>query len=162
MGFIKSSFCLVNTSKVHTSCAMAASKPSYIKIMMYLRKRPDVADEEFQRLWKGPHVDIALSNENFKKKILRFNQVLTSPELKAQAKEFQIPVLDYDGVVEFWVKSLDDWKSVVSDKDFAQAMKTDELLFVQPPISVMLGYDNLLIGDEHKTGVESEIRGQKC
>lgn len=110
--------------------------------------------------------------------------MLTSPDLKAQAKKFPTPALDYDGVVEFWVKSLDDWKSVVSDEKFAQAMKSksliratlidkciimlttptpaDESLFVQHPISVMLGYDNLLIGDEHRTGVESEIRGHKC
>lgn len=46
----------------------------------------------------------------------------TSPELKAQAEAFGIPVLDCDGIAEVWVDSLEDWKSVVSDPDFIKTI----------------------------------------
>ena len=36
----------------------------------------------------------------------------------------------------------------------------DETLFIQPPISIMFGFDNLVIGTDKKTGVEREIEGR--
>ena len=46
----------------------------------------------------------------------------TSPELKAQAEELGIPVLDCDGIAEVWVDSIEDWKSVVTDPDFVRTI----------------------------------------
>jgi hypothetical protein len=34
------------------------------------------------------------------------------------AKVFGIPVLEYDGVAEVWVDSLEDWMSVVTSPQF--------------------------------------------
>ena len=36
----------------------------------------------------------------------------------------------------------------------------DELHFIQYPISIMFGFDNLVIGTDKKTGMEREIEGK--
>jgi hypothetical protein len=51
-----------------------------------------------------------------------FGQVHITPELRKQAAEFGIPVMEYDGIAEVWVDSLEDWKEVVSDPDFVKVI----------------------------------------
>lgn len=36
----------------------------------------------------------------------------------------------------------------------------DEAVFIQAPITIMLGFDNLVIGTDRKTGWETEIEGK--
>jgi len=52
--------------------------------------------------------------------MLNPSKVHIPPELKEQAKAFNIPVMEYDGIAEVWLDSLDDWKEVVSDPDFVE------------------------------------------
>ena len=59
-----------------------------------------------------------------------------------------IPVLDYDGIAEVWVDSVDDWKQIVTDTDFVKAVAEDEKNFILYPINVMFGWDNLIIDKE--------------
>jgi hypothetical protein len=35
--------------------------------------------------------------------------------------------------------------------------EADEAVFIQPPITIMFGYENLVIGKE--TGIETQIKG---
>lgn len=32
-----------------------------------------------------------------------------------------MPIMDFDGVAEIWIDSLEDWKSITSDPEFKQA-----------------------------------------
>jgi hypothetical protein len=43
-----------------------------------------------------------------------------TPEWREMTKAFGIPVMEYDGIAEVWVDSLEDWKAIVSDADFAK------------------------------------------
>ena len=146
--------------------------PKYVKIMLYLHKKPDMTLEQFQEHWKGQHVKLALENEKFVDKVRRYNQVSvylpsfsfshhystlkrgshkkwhTTHELKAQAADFGIPVSEYDGIAEVWVESLEDWKFIVTDPDFVRVIAADEGNFIQAPITVSLGYDNFVVGEE--------------
>ncbi len=65
--------------------------------------------------------------------------------MREQAKSLGIPVLDYDGVAEVWLDSIDDWKEIVSDTDFVTAVAADEANFILAPINIMFGWDNLII-----------------
>jgi len=47
-------------------------------------------------------------------------KVHITPELREQAKAFGVPVMEYDGIAEVWVDSLEDWKEVVSDPAFVK------------------------------------------
>ncbi|KAB5511237.1 hypothetical protein GE09DRAFT_982273, partial [Coniochaeta sp. 2T2.1] len=71
-----------------------------------------------------------------------------TPEWREKAKVFGIPVMDYDGIAEVWVDSLEDWVEIVSDPDFQKEVQADEPNFLQAPIHIMVGYDHMVIGDE--------------
>lgn len=72
-------------------------------------------------------------------------QVHITPSLRSQAAEFGIPVMEYDGIAEVWMDSLEDWKEVASDPDFVSEVGADEELFILKPIHVQLSYDYLVI-----------------
>jgi hypothetical protein len=57
-------------------------------------------------------------------------------------------VLDYDGIAEVWVDSVEDWKQIVTDTDFVKAVAEDEKNFILYPINVQFGWDNLIIDKE--------------
>jgi hypothetical protein len=70
--------------------------------------------------------------------------------LKETAANFKIPVPEYDGIAEVWVKDVETWESIVTDEDFVAAIAPDEKHFIKAPIHIMLGYDNTVIGDAVK------------
>ncbi len=74
--------------------------------------------------------------------------------------------MDYDGIAEVWVDSLEDWNEVLSDPAFVKevggewekrdrsrgvrgqvtdVLPADEQLFILAPIHVQLSYDRLVI-----------------
>lgn len=57
-------------------------------------------------------------------------------------------MLDYDGIAEVWVDSVEDWKQIVSDTDFVKVVAEDEKNFILYPINIMFGWDNLIIDEE--------------
>ncbi|KAF2419709.1 hypothetical protein EJ08DRAFT_654033 [Tothia fuscella] len=124
-----------------------ASK-QYLKVSLFLKKLPTITDEQFHAHWKGQHVDLALQNSTFTSKTRKYNQVHITPELRAQAASFGIPVMEYDGIAEVWVDSMEDWLEVVSDESFGKVIAADEGLFIQAPINVQLSYDNLVIPEK--------------
>jgi len=117
----------------------------YLKISLFLKKLPEIIDQQFHEHWKNQHVNLAKENKKFMAKTRKYNQVHITPELREQAKMFGIPVMDYDGIAEVWVDSLEDWKEVVGDAEFVKVIAADESLFIQAPIHVQLSYDNLVI-----------------
>ncbi|KAK5712555.1 hypothetical protein LTR17_017936 [Elasticomyces elasticus] len=119
----------------------------YIKISLFLKKLPNVSDEFFHNHWETQHIDIAKRNKTFMAKTRKYNQVHITSELREQAQAFGIPVMDYDGIAEVWVDSMEDWTAVVSDPDFVREVAADEKLFILAPIHVQLSYDNLVIAE---------------
>ncbi|KAH6668407.1 hypothetical protein B0J14DRAFT_163354 [Halenospora varia] len=137
---------------------MATTPSQLIKIMMFIKKKPETSDAEFRQHWLGHHAKIPVQNEGFRRNVVKFNQVLASAELRSQALSLGLPILDYDGIVEIWVESLAKWKEVLSDEDFVQAMKADEGLFLQPTVSVILGTQYTLIGPDSE--MSKEVDGE--
>ncbi|KAF2646388.1 hypothetical protein P280DRAFT_525203 [Massarina eburnea CBS 473.64] len=123
----------------------------FIRVQLCLRKKDDVTDEFFHNHWKTNHVKLALENKTFVDKVIRYNQFHTSPRLKEAARNFTIPVPEYDGIAEVWVKDVETWESIVTDPAFVAAIAPDEDNFIKAPIHIMLGYDNTVVGDAVKT-----------
>jgi hypothetical protein len=98
---------------------MATSK-QYLKISLFLKKLPNITEEQFHEHWKGQHVNLAMENKTFTSKTRKYNQVHITPELRKEAAAFGIPVMEYDGIAEVWVDNMEDWKEVVSDPDFVK------------------------------------------
>ncbi|KAF2650886.1 hypothetical protein K491DRAFT_666528 [Lophiostoma macrostomum CBS 122681] len=121
-----------------------------IRVQLCLKKKDDVTDEFFHDYWKGNHVKLALENKKFTDGVIRYNQFHTSPRLKEAASNFKIPVPEYDGIAEVWVKDLETWEGIVTDPDFVTAIAPDEDNFIKSPINIMIGYDHTVIGDAVK------------
>jgi len=47
----------------------------YVKVSLYLKKIPEISDEQFHHHWKGQHVEIAMRNKTFTEKVRKYNQV---------------------------------------------------------------------------------------
>jgi hypothetical protein len=51
-----------------------SAKP-YLKISIFLKKKPDVSDDFFHSHWKGPHAALATASKTFRAKTRKYNQV---------------------------------------------------------------------------------------
>lgn len=58
-------------------------------------------------------------------------QVHITPELRAEVEALGAKTLDYDGIAEIWVDSIEDWKQIVSDPEFISTV-SGTLLFYFP------------------------------
>jgi hypothetical protein len=56
--------------------------------------------------------------------------------------------MEFDGVAEVWVDDLEAWNEISSDPAFLEKILPDEKNFIKHPISVMVGYDNTVIGEK--------------
>jgi len=67
---------------------MAQAK-DYVKVSLYIKKRPDISDQQFHQHWKTQHIDIAMRNKTFMSKVRKYNQVRTrvdaAPGLKSKS-----------------------------------------------------------------------------
>ncbi|KAF2436966.1 hypothetical protein EJ08DRAFT_728661 [Tothia fuscella] len=111
-------------------------------------KLPSISDEKFHEHWKNQHVDTAKGNQTFMSKTRKYNQVHITPELRAQAEAFNIPVMEYDGIAEVWIDSVEEWKAIAADENFISVIPADEDLFIQKPFKIQFSYDNLVIPEK--------------
>ena len=56
-------------------------------------------------------------------------------------------ILDYDGCAELWVRTWDDWLAFYDSKEYAAALKDDCDKFLKFPMTYMIGYENLVVGE---------------
>lgn len=47
----------------------------YLKVTVFVKKKPEVTDEYFHAYWANNHIVPALANKNFMDKVRRYNQV---------------------------------------------------------------------------------------
>jgi len=69
----------------------------------------------------------SLTTDTGRKDVSEYVQVLTflmqfhiTTKAKAKAKEIGFPVAEYDGMAELWFDSLEDWKEILADEEFAK------------------------------------------
>ncbi|KAK5175541.1 uncharacterized protein LTR77_000680 [Saxophila tyrrhenica] len=123
------------------------TEKKYLKVTLCLKKRDDLTNEQFSEYWRTTHADLALSNKTFMDKVRRYNQHHATPEMKEVARSWGNPTLDFDGIAEVWVDDLEAWQEISADQDFLDKILPDEKQFLKHPITIMLGYDNTVIGD---------------
>lgn len=67
--------------------------------------------------------------------------------MKEAIAKLKIPIPEYDGIAEVWVKDVETWESIVTDEAFVAAIASDEGHFIKSPIHIILGYDHTVIGE---------------
>jgi uncharacterized protein (TIGR02118 family) len=104
-----------------------------IKVVMALRRRDDVAPEEFHRYWREEHGPLArrlLEPLNLR----RYVQTHTlDTDLNAQLATARGTVEAFDGVAELWWDSLDDLLTTLGSEDGQRAnaeLAEDEARFI--------------------------------
>jgi len=120
-----------------------------VKLAFYFNKLPDVSHEHFYAHWSTVHADLTVAAKDFAAvKIQRYVQVAQNPDFKAKAAELAgVKMLDFDGCSEIWVRSWEDWMKFYNSKEYAAALGPDCRHFMQTPISVYVGQENVIFGE---------------
>lgn len=123
------------------------TRQKLLKISLFCHKRDDISYEEFHRYWEVEHAKNVRKCKPFMQKVYRYNQYHMTPEMKQEAESFGLKSLDFDGCAEFWVDSIDTWKALIDDPDGLMTLLPDEAKFVQHPLEIMYGYEELVVGN---------------
>ncbi|KPM43011.1 hypothetical protein AK830_g3539 [Neonectria ditissima] len=68
-------------------------------------------------------------------------------EMKERARSLGENVLEYDGCAQLWVRTWDDWLEFYNSKEYAAALSDDCNRFMSLPMTYMVGYENLVVGE---------------
>ena len=99
-----------------------SNQQPYIRFLMFIKKRPDISDEKFHEWWKTVHADLAVAVAGFGGHCMRYVQMHQTPEHKKELEKYGMEALEYDGVGEMHVKSLEDWVGFQSSPAFSDKL----------------------------------------
>ncbi|KAL0570360.1 hypothetical protein V5O48_011607 [Marasmius crinis-equi] len=83
-----------------------------VKILIFVKKRPDISQEHFDNYWLHEHVPRVLAFMKGKPEPLVYEQLHVNQEERELLKKAGVPVLDYDGIVLFEAASFEGFGSV--------------------------------------------------
>ncbi|KAI9750408.1 MAG: hypothetical protein M1835_001391 [Candelina submexicana] len=118
-----------------------------IKICAYFNKLPSISHQDFYTQWATVHADLTVASEAFKGTILRYVQTRQTPEMKEQVRSLGMDPLPFDACAEFYVRSFDDWVNFASSQSFRTILADDAENFVDLPLKIMVGQENLIYGE---------------
>ncbi|KAH8685063.1 EthD domain-containing protein [Ilyonectria robusta] len=118
-----------------------------IKVSVFFRKLDSIDHDTFFGHWQTVHADLAVATQAFRKHIVRYSQHHQTVEMKQRAESLGENVLDYDGCAQLWVRSWDDWLAFYNSKEYAAALSDDCDRFMTLPMTYMVGYENLVVGE---------------
>jgi hypothetical protein len=124
-------------------------KDSIVKITATCYKRPDVSWEYFIQYWRNTHVFKFTRNPRVERLLLGYVQVSRTKQCtygalvanclechrddESSTKMGPVPLLDYDGLAEFYVKNIEDWLEIASDPQHLAESMTDMDHFCDSP-----------------------------
>lgn len=104
-----------------------------IKLVMCLRRHPDMNREQFQHYWKNNHAPFFMKNAGVTraKKYLQSHTVDTPLNEGMRSSRGMLP--EYDGVAEVWFESEEDLVEAMSSpegQELSSALVADEKNFI--------------------------------
>ncbi|KFH42514.1 hypothetical protein ACRE_067360 [Hapsidospora chrysogenum ATCC 11550] len=123
-----------------------------VKVSLFLKKRPDITDDYFRAYWYHNHRVLFVDTKAFRKYVRKYNQshyVKDQVAINSEIINFAQP--EYDGVAEFWLDSLEDWRKLWADPEFTEA--------VAGKSGARLGARELLKREWHADFLVYEYRG---
>lgn len=67
--------------------------------------------------------------------------------MKARMTGIGESVLDYDACAQLWVRNWDGWLGFCQSPEYSAALSDDCSRFMAMPMTYMIGYENLVVGD---------------
>jgi uncharacterized protein (TIGR02118 family) len=94
-----------------------------IKLIVAVRKRPDMSVEEFQEHWKTRHAELVRNSPATAKYIRKYVQCHTMLD------QYEKGEVAFDGTAELWFDSVADMEAFYSDPDYLGDVQPDEPRF---------------------------------
>lgn len=94
-----------------------------IKLIVAVRRNPDMSVEEFRGHWKERHAKLVRENPATARYVRKYVQCHTMPE------EYENGDVAFDGTAELWFDSRADMDAFYSDPDYLAHIRPDEALF---------------------------------
>ncbi|KAG9231276.1 EthD domain-containing protein [Amylocarpus encephaloides] len=122
-----------------------------IRITVCVNRKPGTTEEEFNQYWANQHGPLA-SEWLLRCGILRYVQYHTTSEHKNLAKKMSgatgRPILNYDGMGDFWVKKFEDFEAAFLDPEYQEKIRPDELKLIDmDSVAVTVGVEYVTIDD---------------
>ncbi|KAF9893247.1 hypothetical protein FE257_011677 [Aspergillus nanangensis] len=127
----------------------------YIKIQWYIKRKEGMSPEDFHKYWEEDHAEFVQNIPGFRQITKRYSQFHPAPEFQAKAAALGMPTLDFDGVAELWVESVDAYGKHMSQEALLEASQKEGAMFMGPGSRVLIGYETLVHG-EPVPGIPSE------
>jgi hypothetical protein len=70
--------------------------------------------------------------------------------MKEHVKSLGEEVLNFDACAQLWVRTWDDWLAFSASPEYNAALAEDCKSFMALPMTYMVGYENLVVGDASK------------
>ncbi|KAH8173539.1 ethD domain-containing protein [Sarocladium implicatum] len=122
-----------------------------IRITVCVHRRPGISEDAFHRYWAYEHGPLAA--EWLKRcGVLKYVQYHTTTEHKNLAKKMSDavgrPVLDWDGMADFYVRRYEDFEAAFLDAEYLERIRPDEVkLMNMESIRLTVGVEFVCIDD---------------
>ncbi|KAB5513243.1 EthD domain-containing protein [Coniochaeta sp. 2T2.1] len=122
-----------------------------IRVTVCVNRKPDTTEEEFNKYWAYQHGPLA-TEWLLRCGILRYVQYHTTSEHRNLAKKMSEavgrPMLEYDGMGDFWVRKYEDFEAAFLDPEYQEKIRPDELKLIDmDSIAVTVGVEYVAIDD---------------
>ncbi|ETS79824.1 hypothetical protein PFICI_07353 [Pestalotiopsis fici W106-1] len=126
-----------------------------IKISVFFNKKESIDHDSFFRHWETIHADLVVATQAFRNNIVRYAQHYQTPEMKEMARSLGEGVLEYDACAQLWVNTWDDWLAFSNSPEYTTALADDCKNFMTLPMTYMIGYETVVVGEDYG-GVSEE------
>ena len=91
-----------------------------IKLIVAIRRRPDLSVDEFQQHWRTRHAELVRACPAAQRLVRRYVQCHTLPS------QYALGEPPFDGTAELWFDSPEDKDCFFSDPDYLASIQPDE------------------------------------
>ncbi|KAJ5722974.1 hypothetical protein N7488_001009 [Penicillium malachiteum] len=123
------------------------TRQSLIKIQIFIKRKPDMTPEEFHDHWSGDHTNFALEIPGFKHVVKRYKQYHLLLEYQEKMGMMGLPLLDFDGVAELYVESVEKYVTHMKQEALTQSLREEAQKYMGPGSQVLIGYETLIHGE---------------
>ena len=112
-----------------------------IKLIVAIRKRPDMSAGDFQEHWRTRHAELVRNSPATAKYIRKYVQCHTMLDQYEQGD------VAFDGTAELWFDSVADMEAFYSDPDYLSNVQPDEARFADMSKTVFFVTEEELVLD---------------
>jgi uncharacterized protein (TIGR02118 family) len=99
-----------------------------VKLLVYLRRRPDLTREQFRQYWRETHGPLVKGVGEFTRHIRRYVQY---DPIEAKVSGFPVELADVDGIAEVIFDSVEEIAAAYQEPRYMEIIRPDEFKFLE-------------------------------